>query len=170
METLGSLCNYYQGVVDKKKKESGQSTRRRHAHMHTREDGGIDSQKVADLTRNWTFQSPLKSTGEGQEEDTEMMGLEDITAEELEAEFDRLQLITEQHESGPREQQQVRLLPSEETPPTAQLHEVYNLEEIGAIRGGVAPQSVREEPTVHDRVEQPRAWDPVDILRGYQIF
>jgi len=99
--------------------------RRKHAHMHTREDGGIDSQKVVDLTRDQTFQSPLTPGNEGSEEDIEM-GLgefEDITAEELEA-------------------------------PTAKIHEAYDLKEIDAIQKGVATQSVREEPTVRGRVER----------------
>ena len=69
-QTLASLRNYYQGLVDNKK-ESGQSTRRKHAHMHIREDGGIDSQKVADLMQKWTFQS-LTPGNEGGEEDIEM--------------------------------------------------------------------------------------------------
>ena len=43
MRTLGSLHDFYQGVADKKKKESGQSTRRKYAHMHTREGGGVNS-------------------------------------------------------------------------------------------------------------------------------
>jgi len=169
MQTLGSLRNYYQGVADKKKKESGQSTRRKHAHMHTREGGGVDSQKVENLIRNWTFQPPLTQGNDGsKEDDTDMMGLEDITAEELEAEFDRLQLT----QSDPQQmtQQQVRPLPGETPPPIAKLHEMYNLEEIDTVRKGVAPPAVKEGPTVHDRVEQPGTWDPADILRGYQIF
>lgn len=168
MQALGSLRNHYQGVVDKKKKESGQPTRRRHAHMHTREGGGVDPQKAADLTRNWTIQSPLTSGAEEGEEDTELMGLEDITAEELDAEFDRLQLTTTDPQNT--NQQQARPLPGEAPPTTAELHEVYNIDEIGTIRRGVSPRPAREEPTIHDRVEQPGAWDPADILRHYKIF
>ena len=56
MQTLGSLWNYHRGVNDDGKKGSGQPTRRKHAHMHTREGGGINSQKVTDLTNNWIFQ------------------------------------------------------------------------------------------------------------------
>jgi hypothetical protein len=114
MQTLGSFRNYYQGVVDKKKKESGQSTRRKHVHMHTREGGGINPQKVADLTKNWTIQSPLTSRGKEGEEDIELIGLEDITAEELDAEFNRLQLMPSDPQNA--NQQQVRPLPCR--PPT----------------------------------------------------
>jgi len=168
MQTLGSLRNYYQGLVDSKNKESGKPTRRKHAHMHTREDGGIDSQKVVDLMKNWTLQSPLTSGNDGGDDDIEIGGLEDITAEELEAEFDRLRLRT----SDPQDvtDEQVRPFPGETPPPTAKLHEMYNLEEIDTVQKGIAPQFVREEPTIHDQVERPGSWDPADILRGYQIF
>jgi hypothetical protein len=135
---------------------------------HTREGGGVDSQKVADLVENWTIQSSLTSRNEEGEGDTELLGLEDITAEELDAEFDRLQPTP----SDPQitNQQQVRPLPGQTPPTGAKLDEVYNLDEISTIRKGVAPQPAREEPTIHDRVERPGAWDPADILRGYQIF
>ena len=87
MQTLGCLHNYYQGLVDKKKKEAGQLTRRKHAYMHTCEGRGINSQKVEDLMRKWTLQSPLTPVNDGGEEDIGMGGLEDITTKELEAEF-----------------------------------------------------------------------------------
>ena len=59
--------------------------------MHTYEDGGITSQKVMDLMRNWTLQSPLISRNEEDEDDTKLGGFKDIT-EKLYAEFDWLQL------------------------------------------------------------------------------
>ena len=31
-------------------------------------------------------------------------------------------------------------------------------------------KSIREEPTIHDRVERSGAWDPADILRGFHIL
>ena len=64
--------------------------------------------------------------------------------------------------------ERVGQLPHETT--TAQLHEVYNLEEIVAIQKGFAPQPAREEPIIHNRAKQPGAWDPADILQGYNIF
>jgi len=64
--------------------ESGQTKTCAHAHL-----GGRDmfSQRVVDLMGNQTFQSPLTPGNEGGEEDIEtgLGGLEDITAEELEA-------------------------------------------------------------------------------------
>jgi len=138
------------------------------AHMHTRKGGGVNPWKVVDLTRNWTIQSPLTSRTEEGEEDTELMGLKDITAEELDAEFDRLWPTATDPQN--MNQQQARPLPGEAPPTTAEFHEVYNLDEIGTIRRGVSPWPAREEPTIHDRVGQPGAWDPADILRDYKIF
>ncbi|KAF9644821.1 hypothetical protein BDM02DRAFT_3121299 [Thelephora ganbajun] len=40
---------------------------------------------------------------------------------------------------------------------------------IGIIPKGITPQYVREGSTIHDWTEQHGAWDPVDILRGYQL-
>ena len=56
-----------------------------------------------------------------------------ITAEELDAEFDRLQLTP----SNPQNlnQQQVRPLPGRAPQTDAKLHDVYNLDETGAITG-----------------------------------
>lgn len=90
------------------------------------------------------------------------------TTEELEAEFDRLQLRTSDPQDATHEQ--ARPLLGKTPLLTAELHEMYNLKEIDTVRKVVAPQFVREEPTVHDWVERPGCWDPPDILRGYQIF
>jgi len=40
-------------------------------------------------------------------------------------------------------------LPGQAPPNDAKLHKAYNLDEIGVIRKGVAPQPAREEPTIH---------------------
>jgi hypothetical protein len=138
MQTLGGLRNHYQGVIDQKKKDFGKPTRRRHVHMHTREGGGINSEKVADLTNNWSFQSPLALENG---EDVEMMGLEDTTIEELEAEFNLLQ--TESASDPPSASQQTGPLSVKTPPSTAKLHDLYNIKEIDAIRKGITPQSAR---------------------------
>jgi hypothetical protein len=107
---------------------------------------------VENLLRNWPFHPPLRSGNEGEEEDTRLMRLEDITAEELEAEYELFQL--ELSDAQDATHQQVRPLPGKTPPPNARLHEVYDLKEIDAIRKGVAPKSA-SEPTIHNRAEQP---------------
>ena len=101
VQTLRSLRYYYQGLVDKMEKESGQSTRCKRTHIHTREGGGIDSQKVEDLMRNWTLQSPL-NLGTMEAKKILGWGVEDITAKELEAEFNRLRLRTSDSQGATR--------------------------------------------------------------------
>jgi hypothetical protein len=93
--------------------------------MHTHEDGGINTQKAANLAKDWTFESPLTLRNNRSEDDIEMGTSRISQLRELEAEFDQLQLRT----SGTQDetQQQTRPLPGETVPPTAKLHEVYNL-------------------------------------------
>jgi len=67
-------------------------------------------------------------------------------------------------------QQQARPLPSNAPPTTAKLRGVYNLDEINTIRKGVSPRPAKEEPTIHDWVEQPGAWDLADVLRDHKMF
>ena len=78
----------------------------------------------------WGIYFPVSSTPGNEEdgEDIEMMCLEDITAEELEAELDRLHLRT----TGPQDaaQQQVRPLPGKNPPPATKPHELYDLKEV----------------------------------------
>ena len=92
------------------------------------------------------------SEEQGDKDDIKMGGLEDITAKELEAKFDQLQLRLS---SDPRQDttRQARPIPGGDPPPTAQLNEVYNLKEIDTIWKGVVPQCMREEPTIHDHAE-----------------
>jgi hypothetical protein len=89
--------------------------------MHTCKDGGIDSQKVVELMNNWTFQSPLTPRNEGDKDDIEMGSLKDITAKELKAEFDLLQLRLSGNPSQDTTQQ-VRPIPGGDPPPTVRVH------------------------------------------------
>ena len=95
-----------------------------------------------------------------------MMGLEETTVAELEAESDRLEAGSAPHTHDTNKH--VGQLPRETT--TAQLHEVYDLEEIVTIRKGLLRNLRVEESTIHDRAKQPVAWDPTDILRALQCI
>jgi len=79
---------------------------------------------------------PVSRSEEGGGE-TELMGFEDITTEEFDTEFDRLQLT-------PLDPQNANAA-SWPSPPSP--NEVYNLDEIGMIWKRIAPQPAREEPT-----------------------
>jgi hypothetical protein len=74
--------------------------------------------------------SEENTQGEG---DPEIMGLEDITAEVREVEFDWLRSSVPQLQDTAAPQQ----LP-DESPPTVRLHEMCNLGEVGAVWKEVA--------------------------------
>ena len=97
-----------------------------------------------------------------------MGGPEDITAEMLEAESDRLQLRTSN--SRGKTQQQARFLPSKTISPTTKLHKMYNLKNIDTAREGMTPQPTREEQKIHVWVERPVSWGPADIPRNNPAF
>lgn len=46
-------------ISDKKATKADKSTRRRHAHMHTREGTGIDLEVARDLKENFAWVPPL---------------------------------------------------------------------------------------------------------------
>ncbi|KIK00940.1 hypothetical protein K443DRAFT_132504 [Laccaria amethystina LaAM-08-1] len=56
METLGTLRNHYTRHLLEEAIKAGKSTRRKHAHMHTQADGGINVERAEDLiwAFNWT--------------------------------------------------------------------------------------------------------------------
>ena len=64
----------------------GKSTRRKHAHMHTQEQAGINVARADILLETFTLNTPgpTNDVGEDLEDD------EPITAEEIEAEFAKL--------------------------------------------------------------------------------
>jgi hypothetical protein len=104
--------------------------------MNTRADCGLSEENTQ---------------GEG---DTEMMGLEDITAEALEVDFDWLRSSNPQDTS--RSSRRTKFLP---------LHGFARCTTSGAIRKGVARRPMVGEPTIRDRAERPGTWGSADILR-----
>ncbi|KAG2073680.1 hypothetical protein BDR04DRAFT_1094698, partial [Suillus decipiens] len=56
-ETLGKLRNNYSYHVHQRALAAGQPVRRKHAHIHTRNNGGIDTDLAMDLDTNfaWTL-------------------------------------------------------------------------------------------------------------------
>ena len=55
------------------------------------EKRNVKAKNITAILKNWTFQCPLTPGDKEGEDDAELLGLKDITAEELEAEFNWLQ-------------------------------------------------------------------------------
>ena len=81
------------------------------------------------------FQSPPTPRNKGGGGDVEIMGLEDIAAEELEVEFDQLHCRS-------LTLLKTRLNRSTHFPLTLKLHKGYSLEEIDTIQKGVLSKFV----------------------------
>jgi len=82
MQTFGILRNQYTYEIHQAALESGKSTRRKHAHMHTRVDPGIDLSRAEDLLKTFVW-TPLN--------DGVPVEPEPITVEDIDAEFERLE-------------------------------------------------------------------------------
>lgn len=68
--------------------------------MHTREGGGVDEELVAQMEQDLTIRPVLSTITSGT--DTDLSGPEDLSLEDLAAEFDKLERIERQEENeGP---------------------------------------------------------------------
>ncbi|KAG6835163.1 hypothetical protein H0H93_004320, partial [Arthromyces matolae] len=55
MQTLGTLQNHYTCLLHEEALKMGKLTRRKHSHMHTLNQPGIDAQRVDELINNYTW-------------------------------------------------------------------------------------------------------------------
>lgn len=89
-ESLSKLRASYANFLHKVDHEAGKPARRKHAHMHTRPDHGLDTALADELQRSFAWEPPL--AGASRNSDDEFLaGPESITDEELLEEFDRFE-------------------------------------------------------------------------------
>ncbi|KAG2112429.1 hypothetical protein DEU56DRAFT_762038 [Suillus clintonianus] len=84
-ETLGKIRANLRYLRDKKATEANKSTRCRHAHMHTREETGIDLKVARDLEENFAWVPPLAA--KPAHLDDSLAGPESILPDDVAAEF-----------------------------------------------------------------------------------
>ncbi|KAG2368985.1 hypothetical protein BDR07DRAFT_1348777 [Suillus spraguei] len=80
-ETLGKLRNNY---VYQRALATGKPVRRKNAHMHTRNNGGIDMDLATDLDAHFAWTPPLASQ-------SQLEGPESLTEDEVAAAFDEIE-------------------------------------------------------------------------------
>ncbi|KAK7051930.1 DUF659 domain-containing protein [Favolaschia claudopus] len=68
MEKMGRVRNHLSYLLYEKKRAAGQSTRRKHGHMHTRAVPGIDGDLAKDLENPISWIPPLSTDGDGPEQ------------------------------------------------------------------------------------------------------
>ncbi|RDB15798.1 hypothetical protein Hypma_003642 [Hypsizygus marmoreus] len=152
LETLGMLRNHYIRLLHEEAVRMGKATRRKHAHMHTQDEPGINVERVQELVDNFMLTSiPLVTGYEGAELD----GPESITLEDIDAEFEKLSEQAFSSEDGDR-------LPSD-----VGLDEVFDLSDLDNVRKGVVTLTAEEELDIaKEKDGSSREWDPAVLLRS----
>ncbi|TFY73750.1 hypothetical protein EWM64_g10262 [Hericium alpestre] len=152
MEMLGMLRAHYIRILQERAAAAGKPVRRIHGHMHTHEDGGINSELARELNTEFTWTTPTAGSELDGASDR-IPQPEDITEADIEREFSNLEVLaaTVREESGDK------LLPS------VSIESVYSLPELDSIRSGQVPISLSQEANVHTD-GAPSTWDPKKLL------
>lgn len=150
-ETLGKLCANYAYHLYKKAQASGKPIHRRHAHMHTRNETGINKDLVSDLEATFTWVPPLATdTGQGADH---LQGPESISLEELDAAFDEL------------EKELASTKDSEENGEKGVLDgDMYDYDELSRVDQGLAPKGFEEEVSILNEASTDRGWNVGDLM------
>ncbi|KAG1799160.1 hypothetical protein EV424DRAFT_1267167, partial [Suillus variegatus] len=88
-ETLGKIRANLRYQQAKRAEDNGKPAHRRHMHMHTREEVGINVDVTQDLEANFAWAPPLAA--EPQDADDLLAGPETISADEIAEAFDALE-------------------------------------------------------------------------------
>lgn len=157
-EALSKLRASYAHNLYKMDRAAGKSTHRKHAHMHTQPDKGINSDLAAELARNFTWVPPLAVDAESDESTFGYLsGPESITDEELMEAFDKLdQEKAEGVQPGDIELDGHEVLEGQ----------IYDFEELDAIDKGKKPTGFVEDISVIDKAAgaDAGAWDVEALL------
>lgn len=89
-ESLSKLRASYANFLHKVDHEAGKPARRKHAHMHTRPEHGLDTALADELQRSFAWEPPLAGASRNSDDES-LAGPESITDEELLEEFDRFE-------------------------------------------------------------------------------
>lgn len=130
---------------------NGKPTRRRHAHMHTGAQPGINVEIAADLEANFAWAPPLAPQTENIDDD--LAGPESISLDEIDAAFALLE-----HEKESMERVLIDGLDE------VLEGQVYDFAELECVDQGLLPKSVDDEIIVVDHsAKDDERWD-VDTL------
>ncbi|KAF6759090.1 ribonuclease H-like domain-containing protein [Ephemerocybe angulata] len=139
-ETLGKLRGHYSAKLWQHHKTTGKAVRRRHAHMHTRDEPGINADLADDLTATFTWTPPFAAPSDNDLEP--IGGLELITEEEIEEAFGTVtkQITAERAEAGgePKDPDGHEVLEGR----------VYSWDALEKVDAGLLPMTEDEELTI----------------------
>ena len=150
-ETMGKLRANYNYHLHQQARASGKSIRRRHAHMHTRNEPGLNIDLSADLETNFTWTPPLAA----RQTEISLDGPEAITDEELEAAFAELEQ---------RDSTDARRLDPVIEGDEIEAGRVYDLDEFARVEKGVIPSTFEDDVEVVVPASGDTNWDIDTIL------
>ena len=145
METHGILRNHYNNELS-----GGKTAHRKHAHMHTREEPGVDVKKLTELTAKWALDpNPVSAVLDPPPPD-------EISATEIDKAFSELANMPRGGGDG--------------LPEGVDVDRVYAVKEMDRIRRGVASSMAANDIAAHDGGGgEDRAWSREEILKGLGI-
>jgi hypothetical protein len=132
---MGKLHANYAYHICQRSLALGKPTRRRHAHMDTRTNRGINVDLATNIQHNFTWTPPLALPSRG----NDLEGLESITDEDIEAAFAEI----EQRGGGGAANIDPVIEGAE-----IEAAKVYDFEEFEWVEKGVVPRSFKDEVQV----------------------
>ena len=164
-ESLSKLRASYANFLHKMDQEAGKLTRRKHAHMHTRPDHGLDTALSDELQRSFAWVPPLVSDSNSctNLDDDFLAGPESITDEELLEEFNRFEYEIQESESRSALQEGTGQYADEV--PDVFAGDIIDWNELEKVNKGITPAGFIEEIDVVSRGSQGEAvgWN-IDAL------
>lgn len=130
-ESLGKARSNYCYKLWERDRQAGKSSHRKHAHMHTRNEKGINIELAKDLEENFTSKPPF--------DDEDIQDTEGISPDEIDKAFEELekQLDDERNTAS---------FPSTMSQRADVLQgQVYNMDELERIEQGLIPATDIEE-------------------------
>lgn len=154
-EALGKIrANLSQQLWQDERTRTGQIPRRRHGHMHTRPQPGIDIDAAKELEENFMWNPPLAA--QDADDPVDIITPEDISEEELMAEWDRFE------KQQAEEVGNVAVAPSQEV----LSGKVYDFVELERVEKGTVELYHDSNVSVADGSEGGADWDVNTLLNS----
>ncbi|KAF7791659.1 hypothetical protein EIP86_002681 [Pleurotus ostreatoroseus] len=125
-------CNY-RDLIQDYKRACGKETRRKHSHMHTRADGGIDSEAVTLLEAEDKEEDAIIEAGE-------------VLADELDRSFEKLRKRDEEDWREGRTDEEIAFL---DRVRSASVSDCFDLSELDNVLAEIAPKGMEEDIHAH---------------------
>ncbi|CAL1715355.1 unnamed protein product [Somion occarium] len=161
-EREGRMRSNYERLIWEHNRKAGKPLHRNHAHMHTRNTPGINTDLAKDLDINFTWIPPLAVTSvdEAMQREVPLEGPEGMTDEQFAAEYEEWERQRAEEVADDNRDVDPVLL---DVVPTA--GEIYDFTELDRIDRGMAPASFNEEVQMPSSSTEAVVWNVDTLLR-----